>query len=69
MVCTECAAAAKHRLWYCTYSDTVAAAAMKCNVDASFYEDLGHAGGGWCVRNAQGRFVFESDSKILKNIK
>jgi hypothetical protein len=41
---------------------------MKCNVDASFYEDLGLAGGGWCVRNAQGRFVAAGTSLIRQNL-
>jgi hypothetical protein len=41
---------------------------LKCNVDASFYEDLGHRGGGCCVRNAKGRFVAAGTNLIRQNL-
>ncbi|PNX63857.1 cytochrome p450, partial [Trifolium pratense] len=39
-----------------------------CNIDASFYEDLGLTGGGWCVRNAQGRFVAAGTNLIHQKL-
>ncbi|PNY00873.1 ribonuclease H [Trifolium pratense] len=41
---------------------------LKCNVDASFYDDEGVCGGGWCIRDCSNHFILAVSNFIHERI-